>query len=160
MASPAEDIMLYIMGEQCRLRKRLRSAVDDVILKHEITFSVTMKTLLATGRSLEATFLSTAKEIFTDNTCSWARILIVYVFGAYLVKMYKEEGVQVDIGSFAGTMDVFLMIKWGKWMEEHGSFEQMEAYFPVCTEEKIRRGLLITAALVLTTICISSMFNK
>ena len=160
MASPAEDIMLYIMGEQCRLRKRLRSAVDDVILKHEITFSVTLKTLLVTGRSLEATFLSTAKEIFTDNTCSCARILIVYVFGAYLVKMYKEEGVQVDIGSFAGTMDVFLMIKWGKWMEEHGSFEQMEAYFPICTEEKIRRGLLITAALVLTTICISSMFNK
>ena len=156
-SSPAENIVLYVMGKQCKLNKGLRSAVDDVIQKHERTLLHTVKTLLATGRSLEATFLSTAKEIFTDNTCSWARILIVYIFGAYLAKTYKEECVQFDITRFAGTMDIFLMIKCGKWMDEHGSFEQMEACFPAPKEDRVMKGLLFTAVIALTAICVVSI---
>ena len=158
--SPTRDIVLYIIGEQCRLKKGLRLAVDHIMHKHEITFCLTLKKLLVTGKSLEATFLSAAKGMFMDNTCNWGRILTVYIFGACLAKIYEEEGLQVDISKFAEAMDLYVMIRWGRWIEVNGSFEHMEAHFPEPTEDTVWRGLLTTAAVGLTTLVIISIFKK
>ena len=156
-SSPAKDIVLYVIGEQSRLKKGLRLAVDHVIHKHRITFKVTVKRLPGTGRSLDATFLSTANEMFRDNACSWGRIITLYIFGACLAKIYEEEGLPVDLMRFAQTMDLFVTIKWGSWIEQNGSFENMEAQFPEPTEDRVWRGLWITAAVGLTTLVILSI---
>ena len=158
--SPARDIVSYIAYDRCRLKRGLRIAVDRIVCKHEITWKVTVGKLRDVGRSLDATFLCTARALFVDNVCCWGRILTMYVFGAYLAKAYIEDGVPVDIDRFAKTMDVFLMLRWTAWIQAHGSLDNMAAHFQEPIQDTIWRGLLIIAAVGFSTIAIRAILFK
>lgn len=127
----------------------MRRTVSEISSRHEIVFRSMMSRLNITPETWPTAFRNIANEIFIDGSRNWGRLVTLYAFAACLAQCWVEKQMENQTDEVADVVADYVEQNLNDWiLKQTDHWDAFVEYFPEPTklEDKMRKGLMLTAA--------------
>ncbi|XP_046893666.1 induced myeloid leukemia cell differentiation protein Mcl-1b [Hypomesus transpacificus] len=125
----------------------MKRVVEDVIEKHQLAYKGMISKLSLDDRGDDMSVItSVAKNIFSDGTTNWGRIVSLVAFGSVVCQYQKKNGRENCVELVGQEISNYLLGDQRDWLISNNSWEGFVEFFRIADPESTVRNTLMAFA--------------